>query len=42
MKFDSRSFLELTEPVQACTGMALPFTLYGGMQNSVVFSEICK
>jgi len=36
MKFDSRSFLELTEPVQACTGMALPFTLYGGMQNSLV------
>jgi len=36
MKSDRLNLLETSGPVQACTGIALPFTLYGGMQNSVM------
>jgi len=36
MKSASLSLLEPSGLVQACTGIPLPFTLYAGMQNSVM------
>jgi hypothetical protein len=36
MKSDRLNLLEPSGPVQACTGITLPFTLYGGMQNFVM------
>jgi len=36
MKYASLSLLEPSGLVQACTGIALPFTFYAGMHNSVM------
>jgi len=36
MKSVSLDLLQTSGPVQACTGIALPFLPYGGMQNSVM------